>query len=492
MIWFATYSGIGVSPDTITYLNAAENWLLGNGISVNIGAINVVPLTHFPPLFVVFLGFLKYFGGDPLIGIRWFSSILMAINAVLLVRLIQKDKNINRFWSLIITIAFVSSETMFQIHSEALTESLFLFFCLLGSDFIIQYLNSNRQKDLLIAALIFSLASLTRYIGVFLIVVSFIIFLWRKIKYPSKMSWGILIQFIVCSTLPLSLWGLRNYLLTNNLAGRSLGIHFPTWQHIKIAISTISTWMIPSFVPLIIRILLILISILLIAFSLYRKIPHLLQNNPVFQYSLLYQFVYMFLLIGAMTFFDAATPLDHRLLSPLFPFFLISLVNILDFLLREKNVRLNYILYTSGCIVILLFAVQGFLQTTDGYRNGVGYITRAWMQSELANAVRELPETAIIYSNKHEQLQVLLLRNIMEMPRLVYDTRENENYNLEINNMFQVLNNNGGYLALFTNISNEEKLTDNMPFILRAADSSQTIYFQDGVLINFNVSKILK
>ena len=82
-----TNYGIGISPDSISYISAAKSLLSGNGFVTYDGA----PFTLFPPLFPGILALLGLAGIDILIGLRFLNSIIFGLIIFFSGRLFQAN-----------------------------------------------------------------------------------------------------------------------------------------------------------------------------------------------------------------------------------------------------------------------------------------------------------------------------------------------------------------------------------------------------------------
>jgi hypothetical protein len=84
-----TRAGAGLDADSVTYLDAAQNLARGRGLtltpglSVESNPLNLLPLTHHPPLFPVLLAAFQWFGVDALAGARWLNVLLLGVNGLL-------------------------------------------------------------------------------------------------------------------------------------------------------------------------------------------------------------------------------------------------------------------------------------------------------------------------------------------------------------------------------------------------------------------------
>jgi len=135
--------GIGLSPDSITYIGAARSLLMGNGLSVPTYSGQFSPMTHFPPLFSGLLSVIGSIGIAPLEGARWLNAIFFAAN-IALVGVIVYFSTGSIFLSLLGSVLMVVLFPMVQAHSMAWSEPLFIFFGFLGLFLLALYMGTAR------------------------------------------------------------------------------------------------------------------------------------------------------------------------------------------------------------------------------------------------------------------------------------------------------------------------------------------------------------
>jgi hypothetical protein len=140
------------------------------------------------------------------------------------------------------------------------------------------------------------------------------------------------------------------------------------------------------------------------------------------------------------------------------------------------------------CLIFGIPFYRGFMQVSHAYENGVGYLTKSWLQSDLMEKIGGLPPETTIFSNKHEQLQVILNRDISRMPRLIYNERVNGNYDHEFQDMLNRLEESDGLLVVFTNISDSEKRHHNLKFVINHPSLTIIDESTGGMICKFNYS----
>ena len=137
LVLLATRFGIGVTPDSTVYLEAARNLLNGRGLIALAADGELRPMTHYPPLYssllaLIGLGHVSIAGAA-----RWLQAILFGAN-VLLVGLVIARSARNSFWlPMVGALLMLTAPDVVAIHTLALTEPLFILLAVgcLAADF---------------------------------------------------------------------------------------------------------------------------------------------------------------------------------------------------------------------------------------------------------------------------------------------------------------------------------------------------------------------
>ena len=84
-----TRRGVGVSPDSMTYLEAATNFHEGRGLVATAPDGSLQPLSHYPPLYPVMLSLLQYGAGSSLDAVGPLNGALLWLSLVSFFRLLR-------------------------------------------------------------------------------------------------------------------------------------------------------------------------------------------------------------------------------------------------------------------------------------------------------------------------------------------------------------------------------------------------------------------
>jgi hypothetical protein len=314
------------------------------------------------------------------------------------------------------------------------------------------------------AAALGSAAYLTRYAGVSILVTGVVALLilngrnWRK-KFSDTFL------LIVVSCIPILLYYLRNFYLTGIATNRILLIHPPNRSQLLQGLNTISAWIAPGLLPSYLKIAilggLILFIAIVLASWLVRRSRHpninSVDNERVRFISilLLFEVVYLILLLVSLTFFDASTRLNDRILSPIYLTGIIFVFVLIWNGLTIEGQKAGKILVT---LVIVIFISFNLWQSADLLKEmrvvGKGFTGREWVNSETIALVRQLPSGTLLFSNEAFPINFLTGRLVNWIPEN-YDPVKGEENPLYLERLkemkFDILESRGA-LVLFDSI----------------------------------------
>lgn len=413
---FATPWGIGTSPDSAGYILQARALHDGEALA-GVG-------TQWPPVYTVVLAGTALVAGDPLIGARALNMLLFAANAVLMGIFVARVTGY-RWLAFASGLLVLTATPVLLVHAYAWSEALFLCLGFPGLLVLAQYIRSDKWQFLLLAAVLLALAALTRYAGIPFILTGMLGVaatsrnaLWTRVR--------IAVLFGLVSALPLLLWLGWSFLQSGTAGNRELAFHPISRTQIWQAVFTMTGWLhVPVATPGLFRLLLVAI-LLFVAVTLgviafrrrdVRDLPAI--SEPFVWLVMLFVPTYLGFVVLTVSFLDANTPLDDRILAPVFIAMLVLAMTgvsiVLRLITRQKLVR-EVIIATLGVLVLAqLGSAMSWIRT---YRQmGLGYSSPAWQQSETVAAVRALPPQVSVFSNAPEAIGLLARREAHSLPR---------------------------------------------------------------------------
>jgi hypothetical protein len=474
LMWVTPY-GVGVYVDTLYYVTSARNLLAGEGMGRLTGTGVFKPMTHYPPFYALALAFVQLWGLDILDGARWISLLAFGL-VILLAGWIVWQRTGSAFFSLASAGLVLGSGVLLRTFSWAMSEPLYIVLELSGFLLLALYLKSARPRGLVAASLAFSLALLTRYVGFSLVGAAALVLLANR-SLPWRRRLGNMGIFLSVSLLPTAGWFLRNRLVAGTLANRVIAWHPITEEKADSLVKAVLSWgLVPQRLVVgreTLAFLVIVSGLVVISlFWLARSYPKPRQAPSQEFMLLLSSWTYAGLLAISINWIDATTPLDNRILMPVY-------LNI--FLLL--SIGLAQLWKRRGWLPRLLAAAMlfwlGYYSVTrldgamlDLRSDGQDYASLKWKNSPTNQFIRE-QEPPLIYTNDVTAVYFLAEQDSVGIPNF----KSNE---AEFKTMRENLRTSGGFLVLFGTLTGEfasqEELTQGMSLIGQ---------FEDGMVYKF-------
>ena len=490
VIWINTPWGIGVGYDSIFYLSAADNVLSGLGLSRLDGYGNTIPLTHFPPFYSLSIAGVGYITGfETDFTARILAAILfgllVGISGWLVFRYTRSLLSSVLGASLILV-----SPVLLDVSFMAMSELLFLVVLLLMVHFLNQFLMNGKMIELVISAGLTAMVYLTRYVGITAVALGGLSLLIFRARPLGKKFRDVVI-FGAISLLPMLVFYVRNWYLTGSMTNRIISFHPPTEAQIKQGISTISKWLLPARINSSLR--LVVLVLFLIAVAALIIMNHLRSKkesdsqlvlmgaNQFVVLLITYALIYLFMVFASLTFFDASTRLNDRILSPLYVIGIVAgLISVWNSALFE-----DHVLIRSGVIALCLMflginLLRGFDVSNSMRKEGRGFSGRDWRSSETIAAIAQLPPNILMFSNEAFAIYYLTGNSANWIPEN-YDPvkgQEDENYSQRINQMRSEIVEQNGALVVFNSISKHnvyapiEDLSAGLSLLVKGTDGA--------------------
>jgi hypothetical protein len=475
-ILFISQLGIGISPDSIGYIGGARSLLAGNGFSFPATDGTYTPITHFAPFYSLLLSFGGILRADPILAARWINGILFGLN-ITLVGIVVMSLQKRSYSKILYLPLFASglvffSPSMLEIHLMAWTEPIFLFLGLSGFYLLSKYFETSRLVFLFSSAMVISLATLSRYIGISFIASGFFgLLLFYPAGLKKRLSDAIL--FGLLSTGPVLFWMLRNMAVAGTATSRDFAVHPISKMHLEWALTTLSSWLlVPPSTDALIKIMPLLLIASGFAAIILQKIGRIRRKLPeksntditgipfMVKLLIIFVIVYSLFLVFSISFVDANTPLDSRILSPVFIAGLIITVYTIGELgtwisyRRDTRLFFHAVLVIFGGVFLISYLSTWIGLSRDVYAYGMGFNDLAWKNSKTLEEVGQLSDGIIIYTNSPEAIYIGTGRVAKSLPKKFESMTQTENtvFVLELSEMHQELKDEGGVLVYFDRI----------------------------------------
>jgi len=427
VLWTTSRQGLGLMPDSASYLSAARSFAGGDGFLSVPSAQSADPYTKYAPFYPMVLGVLEMLTKNVIETARYFQALLMG-GTVLMVGCIVRKCCEGTLLGLLGAVLIAMSPVMLQVHSTLMSEALFIILGIGGLIVLARNLSAKKSgAGILVAAVLIGLAYATRYAGAALVAAGFLsIMILSEHSLLKRMRRAILFSFVSVS--PMLLWGLRNRLLLG-----SSTFEYGFYPQIKTTLWEIlaywSGWLLPYSMPRFVRVICLMIGLFLFASLIYiylRKRSAVtvgdasirnFQSMPtvmlIFCCSHIGIYLAASILIGRIS-------VDNRGLSPVFVATILSALPIAYNVLGGQN-RLRSIKVAACFVAVVLcgsYVVRGGFWLSESHRAGLGYSAVEWQESETLEWLTSVPKETILYTNGPDVVYLLKNRGVNPIPAI--------------------------------------------------------------------------
>jgi hypothetical protein len=458
LMYWITDVGPGVSPDSTAYIEAARSLRAGDGFLVQ-GEV----MTHFPPGYPLLIAMVDWLHpGDVLQAARLLAAVFFGANLVLLSLAVYLGTRHNLTATGCAMLIFLFSAPTIAIHSMAWSEAPFLAFSMTSFLLLSYYIERREPYLLVLASLTAGFAAGTRYVGIVLFPTMALAFLLLE-KRPLKRKMRDIIIGIGVAALPLVAWSIRNIRIAESATDREFAFHPVGLHQMKELIITISAFFVPVSIPAWIKAIHVGTAVALFLFGLallYRKTW--IKKNATSTCVILpgiwviYSLTYLVFLVVSISFFDANTPFESRVLLPA-----ILALTMASFTLAwslAEALGRRWIWYGFLFVALLSVGINGgpaVAKAVNIHRDGSGYTSRYWKHSEIIAFLSALPHLRTIYSNRPEAIRFLTGKEAVMIPAKVFPItrRVNEDYEGKLKQMAQECNDGKALIVQFSDVA---------------------------------------
>lgn len=402
VLWVGTPWGLGLSPDSVSYLHASR-------LILEEGRLGGVP-SHWPPLLPMLIAGSAVLFGDPVFGARILQGFSLLATTLLLAALSLRVQG-HTWVGLPLLALLVVQPDFVRVHMFLTSEPVFIALVLANVLVLEKVLTAaNAWRWVLLLGLVSGLALMVRYAGVFLLLMNAAaILLWY-----TNSSWLGRTLRVLAASLPgvalLLIWMAFNRARDISATNRELVFHPPGWAQLQLGLETLAGWLhLPANLGWVV---LGLMMALVVAPFLHRSGPS--RETLVARLLATYVFFYSILVLAVITFVDAHTPLDGRILLPLLPALLSLLAHVLS---SGKPSLVRWVGVAVLALVMAANAPSGMRIWQESFANGLGFASRQVQESGAIQYVRRLPASWQFATNGPEVFQLYLTQRAMMLPR---------------------------------------------------------------------------
>ena len=420
IFFYTRHGGIGLCPDGVVYTTTAQH-VLSAGRLVDYRNYSLV---EFPALYPLFLSAIMFVTGlQPLVFGAMLNAVLFAIVIYLSGVITGKFVNTSKWYKAAILSCIVLSPGLLEVYSMLWSETIFILLLLLFIIALRRYFQNYSRKVLIAAAIITSLACVTRYAGITIIATGGILLLCdTKLPWRRKITDVVLFGLISSVLLIINLT--RNYMVGGSMTGIREKSLSPLIKNMHNAGAAFYDWL-PFFngnytgaALLTFFIFSVLVFICVWQFIRSRRLVN--YENIAACFALVY--VSFMIIIASISRFET---LDSRFLSPAFIPLVWSCSNWVVALSKKINRVSRKWVFVLGAVIFLCFQygqLAADYETWDGVKDaGIpGYTEDQWRYSPTVLFIQKdsLPfkKGYTIYSDAYDAIYFFTGRRGLFLP----------------------------------------------------------------------------
>lgn len=481
LIFINKPNNLGATFDSAYYLEAARNFSEGNGLTDNHGQL----VNLWPPGYPLLLGTISRFFGVDVLEVGIFLNSFLLLIFIFPFIFILREFNLS--YSIIISSTIILLFSLpCTIFSMFWSESLFLGLLTFSLLFIIKWSKTNKPVYLLLAGIFIGLSFITRYAALGFIAgfSFFLLFFQNKILHKLKNILIFLFPFI----LTLFIWSLYTHSYKQPAMEREISLHLINTQKIKTGVSVIFGWFIPNIFNIYIRffILILIIFPIIFLFRLKDFRSHFWEHCQKYK---LYIFLFLTLVLSylafvifSISFLDRSIPLDNRILSPIFPIFLILIMIFLNILIANHLSKI--IPYIIILLLLINIPLTSFPVWNTHFHEGTGHSSVKFKYSETLNYTLINPPRNV-FSNAPDLLSFYKVPVSLNYVPEKFSYMTGKANNLFLKEVFEMKNavkNNNAHIIIFSKINRGFLMSEGE--ILKEFHDFRITQFKDGFLIH--------
>lgn len=460
----ARHDVIACNPDAIVYVESAGNLLQGRGLTAverNYSGspthrFRDEPLTHYPPLLPLLIAGVSACGLSPSEAAGWLNTLVMAASMLVLTHVVYRASGAGMGCALAAGAMFLASATTFQMHTEALSEPVFVLLSVSGLAALWAYLERGRGVWLVAAAVLAALAWQTRYVGAALVGAGAAALLFRpgaSLRRRLAEASG----FCAAASLPMVGWMIRNRLVAGTATHRPIAFHPPlarTWQS---GLDALRHWFAPHETPRAVQVvglclLAVTVAALVVAIGRRRAAGGggLPPSPRIVKLMGLFAGVYLLVLVASATFVDARIPFNSRTLFPLYPCLIVAVCSLAGPIYRACGRPERVLMACSAAALVLTGGWSAVAWGLDS-RQRSGTPAASWMYSDTMRQVAAMAPDAAVYTNAGMAVEYQTGRRVFGLPtkRDAMSDRPRAEYPSEMAALREGLRKPGSRLVLF-------------------------------------------
>lgn len=413
LVFVGSPHGLGLTNDSARYLRIAK---VVSG-EQRLGKIYPEYMRHFPPGYPAMLAAGKCIGLDELEMGRWWNALAMALTTLIIGFTVYRLCDRTLWPALVASALVVVSHVSLEMHLHIWSEPAFQVFLLITISLLARQVDAPSRRRAILIGLIVAASTMLRYAGASMIIMGTL-----TLFFLQRSSWRD--RFIDCvifagiAVAPLLYLASYNHQRTESGEALDRTIKFYGVHRVQLreAWTTFATWIFPEhknpvsrrnweFLAVVIAFAAVVASRMWIRSQARRHGDY--QRPPLPTYvrlALMMCGVYLAFLFVSLAFVDPATPLDARILSPIYLLaIVIGTYGVHRALTLGGPMRAPFFGKIATVAMLIAFcictAVRGYDTFAYSRREGFGYMNARWRNSQLMQAIRAIAPNTLVYTN---------------------------------------------------------------------------------------------
>jgi hypothetical protein len=351
---------------------------------------------------------------------------------------------------------FQTSFPLLSIYTMARAEPLFMLFLLSTLLGVVLYTRQERLLLLLVCGSMAAAALMTRYAAITILLPLVLTILIQK--GVSRRSFKLAVLVGGVALLPLVAWVVRNRLITGSSTERSLAFHLIGTAEVRTFVNSLMLLFTPYSLPNVVKLLLLTIAGVVVVRAVWMGLRG--QSSPTNRCIRFFSAVMTATYVNFITAYNSlANPLvDYgpRVVLPVYVFGMILVFSLVEW---ESAVGKRRILFwcvvLSSCVLLSANVRPAAYWMSYRHREGEGFTSRAWKESETVKFLKALPSQTVIYSNAADACYLFTKREVLRLPAKYDSTsgRDNADFGAQMIALRDGLNNNHALVIYFDRIN---------------------------------------
>jgi hypothetical protein len=490
LVFLVVYPRVGFDADSVTYIGVGRNIAEGHGATYPFKSPGA-RMTDFPPGYPLVLGAADA-AGLPIVGFAHvFQALMLGVAGALAAWLVLRASR-SAVFAAIAFLLVVAAPGLGEVFSTVYTEPLAIVLGLGALAFLVAYAHSPRVGYLVGAGVCAGISPVVRWVGVSVIATGVLVLLVIgagvvRDRVKRAAAWGAL------SLVPAALVAATNRNHGNSSTARKLAWHPIGWSQARQGFDTVASWFLPRQLSdrwiagaVIVGVVFLLVAVWLVRRGATVARRALGAAGPAVVVPGAFVVVYLATIVVSVSLFDAATPLDTRILAPLYAALVPTVIGGVAVWWSQPG-RSRDAMRAAGAVLVVALVLVGVRSLTTATGNQdyrLGYATSHWHHSPLMRQLRAYPKGALVVTNAPEAVYLQTGRHARGLPAKYSSTslQHDPHYRQQLDALVRRVQARGGVVAMFDEVKGRPWQA-KAPELERQTDLRVVARAHDGVLL---------